>query len=308
MGWFTWKRYVPAAKRREEARRKTEKLKKQGTSISPVTIEGRTIARSFWGKSWCENLERYSDYENRLPRGRSYIRNGSVIDLQVKRGEVIAMVSGSEIYNIRVKITPVADEHWTAICGDCAGSIGSLVELLQGRLSKSVMERVCRQGDGLFPAPHEITLSCSCPDWADMCKHVAAVMYGIGARLDEKPELLFALRAVDENELIAKVGKNVRLAGAMPTTARVIVDDDISALFGIDVGDENAVADTKEATSRPSVRKEERTGVKKRAQSGRKETPATSKTARNRKPTRVKKGGTKTKLRKLRNLKKSSAH
>jgi uncharacterized Zn finger protein len=307
MGWFTWKRYVPAAKRREEARRKTEKLKKQGKSISPVTIEGRTIARSFWGKSWCENLERYSDYENRLPRGRSYIRNGSVIDLQVKRGEVIAMVSGSEIYNIRVKIAPVADEHWTAICGDCAGSIGSLVELLQGRLSKSVMERVCRKGDGLFPAPHEIKLSCSCPDWADMCKHVAAVMYGIGARLDEKPELLFTLRAVDENELIAKASKNVPLAGAMPTTARVIVDDDISALFGIDVGDENAVADTKQATSRPSVRKEEPTGVKKRAQSGTKETPATSKTARNRKPTRVKKGGAKTKSRKLRNLKKSLA-
>jgi uncharacterized Zn finger protein len=308
MGWFTWKRYVPAAKRREEARRKTEKLKKQGTSISPVTIEGRTIARSFWGKSWCENLERYSDYENRLPRGRSYIRNGSVIDLQVKRGEVIAMVSGSEIYNIRVKITPVADEHWTAICGDCAGSIGSLVELLQGRLSKSVMERVCRKGDGLFPAPHEIKLSCSCPDWADMCKHVAAVMYGIGARLDEKPELLFTLRAVDENELIANAGKNVPVAGAMPTTARVIVDDDISALFGIDVGDENAVADTKQAASRPSVRKEERTGVKKRAQSGTNQTPATSKTVRNRRPTRVKKRRTKTKSRKLRNLKKSLAH
>src|SRR5260370_32766616 len=122
MGWFTWKRYVPAAKRREEARRKTEKLKKQGKSISPVTIEGRTIARSFWGKSWCENLERYSDYENRLPRGRSYIRSGSVIDLQVKRGEVIAMVSGSEIYNIRMKITPVADENCTSICGHFARS------------------------------------------------------------------------------------------------------------------------------------------------------------------------------------------
>jgi uncharacterized Zn finger protein len=300
MGWFGWRPYVPAAKRREQARRKAEKLKKQGKSISPVTIEGRTIAKSFWGKSWCENLERYSDYENRLPRGRSYIRNGSVIDLQVKSGEVIAMVSGSEIYNIRVKITPVSDKNWTAICGDCAGSIGSLVELLQGRLSKSVMERVCRKGDGLFPAPHEIKLSCSCPDWADMCKHVAAVMYGIGARLDEKPELLFILRAVDENELIAKAGKNVHLAGATPPTERVLVGDDVSALFGIDMGDETAAADTKKASSGPSVRKNERTGVKKQAQSGTK-TGATFKTAGNRKPTSVKKGGTKTKSRKVRN-------
>jgi uncharacterized Zn finger protein len=282
---------VPAAKRREQARRKMEKLKKQGTSISPVTIDGRTIAKSFWGKSWCDNLERYSDYENRLPRGRTYVRNGSVVDLQIKRGEVIAMVSGSEMYTIRVKIAPLADKHWTSICGDCAGSIGSLVELLQGKLSKSVMERVCRKGDGLFPAPHEIKLSCSCPDWADMCKHVAAVMYGVGARLDEKPALLFTLRAVDENELITKAAKSAPFAGATPATARVIVDDDLSALFGLDMDDE----DIKQATPKPSAQ------VKKGARSGTKKSPAPSKTAGNPKPTPVKKSKNMTKLRTLRN-------
>jgi len=274
-----------------------EKLKKHGKSTSPVTIGGRTIAKSFWGKSWCENLERYSDYENRLPRGRTYVRNGSVVDLQVSRGEVVALVSGSELYTIKVKIAPVADQHWSSICGDCAGSIGSLVELLQGRLSKSVMERVCRKGDGLFPAPHEIKLSCSCPDWADMCKHVAAVMYGIGARLDEKPELLFTLRAVDENELIAKAGKNGHLAGATPTTARVMMDDDISALFGIDMGD--AVADPKQDTPGRSARKEKRAEVKKSARSGTEKTPASSRTAINANPAPFKKAETKTKSRKL---------
>ena len=257
MGWYGWKPYVPAAKRREDARRKTEKLKKQDKSISPVKIEGRTIAKSFWGKSWCENLERYSDYENRLPRGRTYVRNGSVVDLQIKRGEVVAMVSGSKLYTVKVKISAVADKHWTAICGDCAGSIGSLVELLQGRLSQSVMERVCRKGDGLFPAPHEIKLECSCPDWADMCKHVAAVLYGVGARLDEKPELLFTLRAVDEKELIAKAGKNMPLGEGTVTTGRVIVDEDMSALFGIDMGAEK-VGDAAET----SVKKGKRVGVK----------------------------------------------
>lgn len=240
MGGFGWKPYVPVAQRKAAARRKLEKLKKQGKSVLPVIIEGRTIAKSFWGKSWCDNLERYSDYENRLPRGRTYVRNGSVVDLQIKRGEVVAMVSGSHLYTINVKIAPVADRQWQAICGDCAGSIGSLIELLQGKLSKSVMERVCRKGDGLFPAPHEIKLSCSCPDWAGMCKHVAAVMYGIGARLDEHPSLLFTLRQVDENELIAKASKDASFAGAMPTSARVILDDDLGAIFGLDMADEPA--------------------------------------------------------------------
>ena len=171
-----------------------------------MTIEGRTIAKSFWGKSWCSNLERYSDFANRLPRGRTYVRNGSVVDLQIAKGEVLAFVSGSELYKIKIDIAPVAARRWKAICRDCAGTINSLVELLQGRLAKGVMDRVCREGDGLFPSPDEIKLSCSCPDWADMCKHVAAALYGVGARLDEQPRLLFVLRGVDESELLAGAG------------------------------------------------------------------------------------------------------
>ena len=181
----------PWHERRREAAKKLAKLKKKGQSVSPVTIEGRAIAKSFWGKSWCTNLERYSDYENRLPRGRTYVRNGSVVDLQIAKGKVSAVVSGSDLYTVTITIAPVPATRWKAICRDCAGTIDSLVELLQGRLSKGVMDRVCREGDGLFPAPKEIKLSCSCPDWADMCKHVAAVLYGVGARLDEKPALLF---------------------------------------------------------------------------------------------------------------------
>ena len=179
--------------------------------MSPVVIEGRTIAATFWGKAWCDNLERYSDYANRLPRGRTYVRNGSVVDLQIAPGEVNALVSGSEIYQVAVKVSAVPKARWTSICTDCAGAIDSLVELLQGRFSKGVMERICRQKTGLFPAPAEIEFSCSCPDWASMCKHVAAVLYGIGARLDEQPELLFKLRKVDEKDLIAKAGKGLPL-------------------------------------------------------------------------------------------------
>lgn len=230
-----WRPYVPVAERRRKAAREMEKLKKKGRPISPVVIEGRTIAKTFWGKAWCDNLEGYSDFANRLPRGRTYVRNGSVVDLQIGSGEVKALVSGSEIYNVAVKVTPVSKARWRSICSDCAGAIDSLVELLQGRFSKGIMERLCRQGSGLFPSPKEIKLSCSCPDWASMCKHVAAVLYGIGARLDQQPELLFKLHKVNEKELIAKAGKGLPLGGKAPAREKTLSGEDISAIFGLEM-------------------------------------------------------------------------
>lgn len=237
MSYFSWQPYVPVAEKRRRAEKKLAKLRKKGNSVAPVTIEGRAIAKSFWGQSWCTNLERYSDYQNRLPRGRSYLRNGSVLDLQIAKGEVAAMVAGSDLYTIKITIAPVTRARWKSICRDCAGTIDSLVELLQGRLAKSVMDRVCRKGDGLFPAPQEIELSCSCPDWADMCKHVAAALYGVGARLDEKPQLLFVLRGVDENELLATAGQDVVLGKAAPAAAKVLDDSDVAALFGLEMAE-----------------------------------------------------------------------
>jgi uncharacterized Zn finger protein len=237
MSYFSWRPYVPVAQRRLEAQKVLAKLAKRGgVGPTPVTVEGRKIANSFWGKSWCENLERYSDFASRLPRGRSYLRNGSVVDLKISNGEVAAKVSGSELYTIKIAIKPVKAARWQAICRDCAGSIDSLVELLQGRLSKAVMERVCSKGDGLFPAPEEIDLSCSCPDWADMCKHVAAALYGVGARLDEKPELLFVLRNVDEKELLAGAGRDLAITQAKPG-GKVLDDGDVAALFGLEMAE-----------------------------------------------------------------------
>src|SRR6267142_2559173 len=237
MSYYEWHAYVPVAEKRRQAERKLAKLKKQGRSVAPVRIEGRIITKSFWGKSWCVNLERYSDYENRLPRGRTYVRNGSVIDLQIAKGEISAMVAGSELYQIKIAIAPVTRARWKSICRDCAGTVDSLVELLQGRLAKGVMDRVCREGDGLFPSPTEIKLSCSCPDWADMCKHVAAALYGVGARLDEKPQLLFVLRDVDENELLASARQAPPLKTAAPGTAKVLDESDVAALFGLEMAE-----------------------------------------------------------------------
>ena len=255
MDYWGWKPYVSAAERRQKAAREMARRKKQGHAISPVTIEGRTIVNTFWGKAWCDNLERYSDFANRLPRGRTYVRNGSVIDLQIGPGAIRALVSGSEIYEVAVKVTPVTKTRWKAICADCAGAIDSLVELLQGRFSKGVMERICRQQTGLFPSPTEVQLSCSCPDWADMCKHVAAVLYAIGARFDQQPELLFRLHQVNEQELIAKVGTELPLGSKGSAQAKLLADENLSAIFGLDMaqstGAPTTAANTMSAKPRP---------------------------------------------------------
>jgi uncharacterized Zn finger protein len=232
---FGWKPYVPVAERRLEAARTAERMRGKGDTLCPVVLTGRSIARTFWGQSWCKNLEYYSDYANRLPRGRTYVRNGSVIDLKIAAGEVTALVAGSSLYKVSVRITALAPQRWEALCSDCAGAIDSLVELLQARFSKGIMERMCRQGSGLFPSPTDIRLSCSCPDWADMCKHVAAVLYGVGARLDDQPQLLFQLREVDPSALIATAGKDLAIGGQTPKIDRLLESSDLSALFGIEL-------------------------------------------------------------------------
>lgn len=236
MGWdYGFRPYVPVAQRRAKAAREVAQRSKKGERVSPVNIAGRTIASTFWGKAWCTNLEGYSDFSNRLPRGRSYVRNGSVVDLKITNGRITALVSGSELYEIRIDISALPKEKWQALKVQCAGQIGTLVELLQGKLSKAVMEKVTDREQGLFPKPKEIKMRCSCPDSAGMCKHIAAAMYGIGNRLDSSPELLFVLRTVDHLELIEQAIPNapIGVKGAAPT----ISTEDLGAIFDIEIGD-----------------------------------------------------------------------
>ena len=246
-----WAPYIPVAERRRKAEKLTAKLRKQGQTLAPIVIEGRAIATTFWGKAWCSNLEAYRDFESRLPRGRSYARNGAVIDLQIMPGEVRALVSGSEVYRTSVQIRPLPQPAWRRLCADCAGRIDSLVELLQGRFSKAVMERLCRQDGGLFPRSAEIHFSCSCPDHASMCKHVAAVLYGVGARLDHQPDLLFRLRAVDSAELVAGTAADLPLGIGAPAADRVLQADDMAALFGLDMA---VPAEPRRAAAKPVER------------------------------------------------------
>jgi uncharacterized Zn finger protein len=233
--YYGFKPYVSVGARRAQAARELAKLRKKGRTISPVAIDGRKIAGTFWGEAWCDNLERYSDYANRLPRGRTYVRNGSVVDLQVGPGHVTALVSGSTMYDVKVSVGPVEPARWRAVCKDCSGAIDSLIELLQGRFSKGVMTRLCEEKTGLFPSPKDIRFTCSCPDWASMCKHVAAVLYGIGARLDHQPELLFTLRNVDQQDLIANAGSDLSKKGKRPAGTKVLASDDLSEMFGIEL-------------------------------------------------------------------------
>jgi hypothetical protein len=250
----SWRPYVPVAERRRQATKKAAKLKKAGHDLAPIEITGRKIAATFWGEAWCQNLEAYSDYANRLPRGRTYVRNGSVIDLQIEAGRVCALVSGSDIYDVEIKIAPLAKGKWVDIKGRCAGQIDSLVELLQGAISKGVMEIVTRKDEGLFPSPREITLSCSCPDWATMCKHVAATLYGVGARLDRQPELLFTLRGVDPAEMVAAALDQPPTAGK-GRRGRVLESEGLSSLFGVDIDMGEAPANDDAGPAEPAARK-----------------------------------------------------
>jgi uncharacterized Zn finger protein len=176
------------------------------------------------------------------------VRNGSVVDLQIASRKVTAIVSGSKIYKVKVSIGDVDPARWKTLCADCSGGIDSLVELLQGRFSKGVMERLCRQDSGLFPRPSEIRFTCSCSDYASMCKHIAAVLYGVGARLDESPELLFRLRAVDETELLSDLGSALPDTRTKRDTVQTLVDDDLAALFGLDMEESKAPAPSRSAT------------------------------------------------------------
>ncbi len=253
MGFYEWRPYVSVAQRRANAAREMRKLRKKGMDIEPVEVEGRKIARTFWGEGWCKHLEQFSDYANRLPRGRTYVRPGSVCHLAISSGKIQAIVSGSELYNVDINITPLSPRKWKRVRERCAGQIGSMLELLQGRLSKSVMEIVTDRTEGLFPQPKEIKLSCDCPDWADMCKHVAAVLYGVGARLDQKPELLFLLRNVDHEQLIG-TELDLHAATAGKGKRRRLASQDLSHVFGVDIEDTPRPSARNKATPKRAIR------------------------------------------------------
>ena len=232
--------YVSVAEKRAKAAKKLKQLKKKNPHINPIVIDGTAIARTWWGKAWNKNLESYADYHNRIGRGRSYVRHGAVLDLQIRSGLVESLVQGtrSKPYSVTIRIKAMGKRNWENIKTASQGKLESLQELLAGKFPKGLGEVFTTQGKGLFPSPKEIDFDCSCPDWASMCKHVAATLYGIGARLDHDPELFFKLRQVKMKDLVsgAVAGKTRKLLKkARKKSARVIDDSDLSDVFGIDM-------------------------------------------------------------------------
>lgn len=230
--------YVPVAKKKQNAQKALEKLRKKRPDIRPVIIEGNKVAKTWWGNAWNKNLEAYADYANRIGRGRAYVKNGFVLDLQITAGSVTAVVAGSgrNPYNVKVNIDALSTDKWNRITEICGRSIANIDQLVQGKFPKELETLFMQKGEGLFPAPKEIKLSCDCPDWAVMCKHVAAVLYGIGARFDEDPTLFFRLRNIEIEALIKKsIEEKMEnmLKNSDKQTRRVIKDADIGGLFGI---------------------------------------------------------------------------
>jgi uncharacterized Zn finger protein len=257
MAYWRYPRYVSVAEKRAKAARKLKQLRKKNSAIQPIVIDGRAIAHTWWGKSWNLNLERYADYSNRIGRGRSYVRHGAVLDLQISSGQVKSLVQGSRTkpYAVIIKIKGIKKKTWQDIKAACAGKLDSLPELLAGKFPKALGEIFTARGQGLFPSPQEIEFDCSCPDWAYMCKHVAATLYGIGARLDEDPGLFFKLRRVKIDDLIQQTVKDQSyklLKKAEKKSARVIAESDLSGMFGIDM-EENTDSDSPKTAKKASA-------------------------------------------------------
>lgn len=234
--------YVSVAEKKAKAEKKLKQLRKKNPDLRPVILQGRALARTWWGKAWNKNLESYADYSNRIGRGRSYVRHLAVVDLQIAPGRVTALVQGSrgKPYKVQISIAGMKEQNWQIIKGECQSRLSSLPDMMAGKLPKDLQEIFMTQGKGLFHTPAEISFDCSCPDWASMCKHVAATLYGVGARLDEEPALFFALRQADMADLISQAvqEKTSRiLTDDITNDSKIIADDQLSKLFGIEMDD-----------------------------------------------------------------------
>ena len=236
MAYYGFAEYVPVAEKKANALNAIKKLKEKDPNISPVIIEG-TLGKTWWSKSWNKNLESYADYSNRISRGKSYVRQHCVVDLKISKGEIFSKVQGSRIkpYDIEIKIETLTKEAMNHVLMSCQKSIESIEQLVEGKFPKGLETLICDKNEGLFPSPKAIQFSCTCPDYAVMCKHVAATLYGIGVRLEEDPLLFFELRDIDINGLIKKsIEEKLEnmLKHAGDKSDRTIEDDNIEDLFG----------------------------------------------------------------------------
>lgn len=272
-----WGEYISVGQRAETAVKHAEK--KLGKKNVQPAAKGRLKCNNFWGKAWLKHIRNLGDFEGRLTRGSAIAGNGTIAHLAITKGRIDAIVGGSEVYDISVDIVPLSRKRWNAIKEKSRGEIGSVVELLQGKFSDAVMQSLVDVKTGLFPDSNEFDLGCSCPDYVRLCKHLAGVLFAVGMRLDEKPELLFTLRGVDASELI-ETAADVRIASST-TDARTLNESDIAGVFGIEMQAEPAASfeSSKKTPRTPKTKAKEQTAKKAKTTTKANKKPSSTKIA-----------------------------
>ncbi len=274
MSYGRFPKYISVAAKKAKAEKKIKQLRKKNPNLKPVIITGKALATTWWGKAWNKNLERYADYANRIGRGRSYVRHMAVLDLQISKGQIKALVQGSTSrpYEVKISILPLKKNALNAVKKESAKQLSSLPDLLAGKFPKGLQDIFMVENKGLFPNPKEIKLDCDCPDWAVMCKHVAATLYGVGARFDEDPSIFFTLRNIALNDLVAQAvqEKTKRIISSKIQKKNSIADDHLGDLFGIDMDTEIDFTSAKK-----SERKTPKKSTKQSKQTGKKHNPQT---------------------------------
>ena len=239
-GYGDYYRQPTMAELGQKARASAAQLERKGRMLTPALVEGRTIARTWWGKAWVSNIERYADFSNRVGRGKRYVRAGCVIDLQVSKSRIEAVVQGSrkKPYEVSVYIEPMGDEAFAALLERCSTRADSLESLVAGDFPQEMKNQLTAGRDGIFPAPALVRFDCSCPDSALMCKHIAAAIMGVAPLLDANPLLLFELRGINTQDLVKRSVEqklNLMLANADAPSPRIldVSDDELTRLFGV---------------------------------------------------------------------------
>lgn len=193
---------MKAADLEAQARRELIELKSAGEEVRPVVGTTRKLAAHFWGSAWMKHLALCESGGWSLSAGRTLLRHGCVLDLQLEAGLIRARVMEERLHDVEIALDPLDGERLEELRTICSGKIDSLVPLLEGTLDDALLATLCNAETGLLPEPGAWHMSCTCPDWSEPCPHAAAAIYAAGILIDAEPSLLFRLRQVSPEDLL----------------------------------------------------------------------------------------------------------
>ena len=215
---------LKAADLKKLAAMRLAELQAEGQELHPVVNSSRKLATHFWGSAWMKQLALCESGGMCLAPGRTLLRHGCVLDMRISRGCITALVSADELYEVELHLTPLEGEQLESLTLSCGNHINSLLSLLEGKVDTSVLEQLCHPENGILPTPQDWKMHCTCPDWAEPCPHAAAAIYAAGCLIDADPKLLFTLRSIEPDALLA------------PTAQSIEIDTNkLASMFGIDI-------------------------------------------------------------------------